>query len=420
MARNGLDDYGYEDEQTPWWEQPQDQGQSDFVDLSGGDNPSTEPQQLPQGPWMPPQQSQSDNNWGQPTINRVDNPSGSGSSDYSVDTSRPEYQQALARGVSDATLRDFLGRNQGDYHRLHNFDRPTFSNGGIGGDDDLNSDGIADRLQGGPSFGPPRGQPTPTPRPQREYLPSLQDILRDLGALGAQYGGPQGGGVFPDPVQQVGQDPLSQLITGGYADLIGNRGQTPLGADIDATLRGIIERRGEVDEDPKVRAQRIEAKRQPIESFRRTQTNQMRGELANRGLISEPGMAQGAEISSLGRIEQELAPHYATAAQSLVAEDAQASNQRLSQALNLATGLSQAQSQAFLATLQSATQRQAVLADIALQTLDRNILWNQFLAQLGLQRDQIMYGIQQGQVDDLKMLITMFQQFLGASMGGFI
>ena len=150
------------------------------------------------------------------------------------------------------------------------------------------------------------------------------------------------------------------------------------------------------------------------------QTNQMRGELANRGLMSEPGQPQGSEIGALGRIEEKLAPYYATAGQELASEDFAANNERLSQALTLATGLSQAQSQTFLATLESATDRQQVLSQIALETLDKNMTWNMFLANLGLERGKVMNQLQTGQLESLYPLLVLFSQYVNMSRQGYV
>ena len=273
---------------------------------------------------------------------------------------------------------------------------------------------------------PPPRPPTPPPSPNSPRNSGdsggggRTGNLNYFGDLGNIFGGPGSPGVFEDPVQQVGQEPMSKAITGGLMDMIANYGQTPLGSDMEATLRGLIERRGEVEDDPSLRAQRMEAKRQPIEAFRRMQTNQMRGELANRSLISEPGMPQGSEIGALGRFEERLAPYYATAGQELASEDARANNDRLSQAITLATGLSQSQSQQMLATLHEGTDRQRVLSEIALGTLDRNIIWNKFLAELGLERAKVMYQIQQGRVDSIAPILAMFQQYLNSASGGYV
>jgi hypothetical protein len=43
--------------------------------------------------------------------------------------------------------------------------------------------------------------------------------------------------------------------------------------------------------------------------------------------------------------------------------------------------------------------RQQVLGDIALRSLDQNRLWNQFLAQYGLDRDKVQWDMQHGNTD---------------------
>lgn len=249
---------------------------------------------------------------------------------------------------------------------------------------------------------------------------SSQDLLNLLGGLGGQVAGPGEAGVFNGPLQQVGQDPFSQILSGGYANLLGNEGSTSFGNDITSTLSGLISRGGQISEDPATKAARFEAARQPIDAMRKAQIAGARGTLANRGLLSEPGMPQGSEIGAMGRIEENLAPAYATAAQNLASEQANADNERLGQALTLATGLSQAQAQTFLATLQGGTERQKVLSDIALGALDRNIVWNQFLAQLGLDRARVLYAAQNQGVEALLPLLQMFSQFVQISSGGYV
>ena len=78
------------------------------------------------------------------------------------------------------------------------------------------------------------------------------------------------------------------------------------------------------------------------------------------------------------------------------------------------------QSRQYLSALEAGTDRQRVLAEIALGTLDRNILWNQFLAEFGLKRDAIMYQIQNGQVESLFPILSMFSNFVNMSRQGFV
>jgi hypothetical protein len=170
--------------------------------------------------------------------------------------------------------------------------------------------------------------------------------------------------------------------------------------------------------------------------------NDARAELASRGLVSEPGVPQGSEADAISRIQQSLAPGFAGAVRDINTGSIQAQNNRLIQALldatsltgtgattqsnqlisalSSITGLSQTGANTFLNTLGSGTQRQIGLATIALDTLGQNQQWNQFLAQFGLNRDALLYQIQNGQTSLLGPLLSLFSQLTGISAGGFI
>lgn len=225
-------------------------------------------------------------------------------------------------------------------------------------------------------------------------------------------------GVFPDPVQPVGEDPLSQLITAGLASLIEGGGSPlgGLGGDLTETVRGLLQRGGQLDEDRL--AARFESSRELLDRGRRAQVNQARGELANRNLLSEPGIPQGSERTALERIELGLAPIFATELRNIGIAEGQAADQRLLGTLSAATGLADSQSRNLLDTLRTATDRQAVLSNIALGTLDRNIEWNRFLAEFGLQRDVVLEQLQSGRTDELLALISLFNQFANTARSG--
>jgi pyoverdine/dityrosine biosynthesis protein Dit1 len=99
---------------------------------------------------------------------------------------------------------------------------------------------------------------------------------------------------------------------------------------------------------------------------------------------------------------------------------AQANDQRLSEALTLATGMAQDQADTMIAALGEGTNRQKALSDIALGVLDRNMIWNQFLANYGLDRDRLLNEIQQGNIDQLLPIFQLFMQFASLSRGGTI
>lgn len=94
------------------------------------------------------------------------------------------------------------------------------------------------------------------------------------------------------------------------------------------------------------------------------------------------------------------------------------SEQRLTSSLALATGLAEAEARALVDTLGTATDRQAVLSSVALDTLTQNRLWNQFLAEFGLERDVTLQVLQSDNIDDVLALLQMFGQFVDAARGG--
>ncbi len=213
---------------------------------------------------------------------------------------------------------------------------------------------------------------------------------------------------FRGSTQSVGSDALSQLVSQRLQDLLsGNR--SALGTKLQDSIMGIIGGPSQQEQ-----AIRFEAARAPIEKFRRAQTNQARAQLANRGLLSEPGIPQGTEAGTMGRIEEMLAPAYAQAGQ----EAYLGGLDRQLAGISLGNQIDTGERTGLLDAINSATGRQTALSNIALQTLDRNIAWNQFLANLGLDRDQIMYQLQNGQLNALNPLLQMFMQGANTSAGG--
>lgn len=213
-------------------------------------------------------------------------------------------------------------------------------------------------------------------------LPSLS-----LPQLGASATPPGSSGIYrPDYLQQLGQDPFSQSIAGGIT------------AAMDAAA-------GRLHSTPQQRAIAMEGARAPYESARKVQLENAKAALADRGTLGEPGQQSGLLSDAVGRIETSLAPAYTGA---------------VSNAMSL---LDQNEQQAITQLLQGAstgTQRQQVLSDIALRELDQNRLWNQFLAQLGLDRDKAMYDVQLGQGNQLLTLFQLYIQQAQVAAGGYI
>lgn len=243
--------------------------------------------------------------------------------------------------------------------------------------------------------------------------------LRDaFQSLGAYYGGPGGPGITNGPLQQVGQDPLSQLITGALASFIGSEGKTSFGGDVQDALAGLIDRGGELPNDRI--ASRYESARELLDKGRRTMINDARGDLAARNLLSEPGIPQGAEIGAIGRITDKLAPEFSRALRDIYTDESAKSDARMMTALQMATGVSNDQARNFLAGIGEGTARQAALADIALRSLQTNMAWSQFLAEFGLKRDQVMYEMQNGNIESIMPLLQAFIQMGGLAAGGYV
>ena len=246
-------------------------------------------------------------------------------------------------------------------------------------------------------------------------LGNLRDVYQ---ALGQQYAGPGGPGITKGDLQQVGQDPLSQLISGALAKFIGDEGRTSFGGTTQEALTGLIERGGELPDDQVAR--RYESARELLDKGRRTMVNDLRGDLANRNLLSEPGIPQGAEIGGLERITEHLAPEFSRALRDIYTDEAAKADTRLLTGLQMATGFSTDQARNFLAGIGEGTARQTALADLALRQLQTNMAWNQFLAQFGLQRDQVMYEIQNGGIENLMPILQAFMQLGGMANQGYV
>ena len=175
-------------------------------------------------------------------------------------------------------------------------------------------------------------------------------------------------------------------------------------------------------------ALQVEQARQPIDALRRAQLAEGQRALADRNLLG-----QGPEIDFMERLEGRLAPAYAAAGQEIALTEmenadqrymmaidqgldmaqaqAQRREERLIPALSLATGMSEMESQNLLNTVQTWTDRQEMLSNVALQNLDRNINWSQFLAEYGLNRDQVVELISTGRLD---MVVEALNSNLGA------
>jgi hypothetical protein len=181
----------------------------------------------------------------------------------------------------------------------------------------------------------------------------------------------------------------------------------------------------------------IEAARTPLDVLRQSQLAEGRAALAQRGLLGS-----GAEPEFMERLESRLAPEYARAGQQIqlserdrqeqrlqdamelgartASEQAQLRENRLAQAMSQASNLSAEQSRNLLSTVDTLNERQAMLNDMAVQSLDRNMAWNQFLAEYGLNRAEVLETIQQGRINAILPLINAYLSAQGSVAAGFV
>ena len=204
----------------------------------------------------------------------------------------------------------------------------------------------------------------------------LGGSLAGLGSLGSAYGGPGTSGIYSSNyLQQVGQDPFSQAITGALTQLLGTAA-------------------GRMNSTPQDYAAALEQARMPYEMARKVQLGNARDQLAARGLLSTDSPGGGLEADASQRIETALAPAYTGAVDNAVQE----LNKNEQGWANILGGAAQ-----------QGTQRQQVLGSLALQELAQNQSFTQFMAQYGINRDLALYQIQQGQG---QQLLQAFQLYL--------
>lgn len=218
-------------------------------------------------------------------------------------------------------------------------------------------------------------------------------------------------------VNQAGDDELSKLLLNGLTSVIstGGAGPNATGAGgIREALAKIISGGGAA---PNLDAQLIAA-RDAESMAQRGMLSDLRADLANRGMVSEPGVPQGAEQFGMERIAEQLAPHFANAVAEIEMHGLDLRNSNLNTALSLATGLDQSDATNLLQAISLGSNRQVALSQIALQTLDQNRQWQQFLANYGLTRDQVANEIQQGNMQLVIQLINSFLQSVQIGAGG--
>ena len=277
---------------------------------------------------------------------------------------------------------------------------------------------------------------------------------------------------------------LGQELSNTLEDILGGGGVAPtpqLGQDVTGQLEQLLATGGALPTDPQREAMEIEAARSPIDVLRRAQLAQGQAALADQGLLGSgagreylerleerlaPMYTQAAQELELDRRQREqdrfaqaLTLGAQQAQQEVSARDARLSSaiqqaqamsgqeaalrqnqylsalqqatgmsreqaerreSRLQNAMSLASGLSQEQSRNVLATAATVTARQQMLSDVAIQALDRNMAWNQFLSNYGLDRAKTLDAMQTGRLTAILPLLEMYLRAAGVAGQGYV
>ena len=320
-------------------------------------------------------------------------------------------------------------------------------------------------------FGHTEVDPSSMPMYPPEYqeymtLRGFDDPLSQMQNLGIE-GLTQGGGRIRTPLSAQTDLTLSDLMAAGgelaptadearrgsELDRIMAEGglsdATPLEQETQELLRDLIARGGRLPPDDQRRAMEIETARSPLDILRQSQLAEGRAAMAGRGLLG-----QGPEADYGQRLEQRLAPMYTQAAQqiqldeanrseeryrtamealsqqatfqrasadqrftqanqlrtSLTLDTARRQDDRLTNAINQSANITDSQSRNLVDTINATTGVQKMRNDAAIDVLDRNIQWNQFLAEYDLDRAKVIEMIDQNRFGEILPYLNAFLQ----------
>lgn len=285
-----------------------------------------------------------------------------------------------------------------------------------GYDPDDGSYGGDDR-DGGPGGGPsqidnyPRGtDPAATQRMLDELLANIRNTNQQPDVDVSQIDP----GEFP--VFEVPGENLSPAIDDVLLDLM--EGSDPFG--LTERIQGLLDRTEGGGINSERLFQRQEAARENLTRGEMAATADLRGILADRGLLSSPGVPQGMEVDATTRALEPLHRSYLAELRGAFLDESEAADGAESEALQIATGWSKDQVDRRLSAANTAQERQQMMSSIALEVLDKNMTWNKFLAEFGLEREMVQEQIRQGRIDAIMPYVQMFTALVNQSRGGYI
>lgn len=212
-------------------------------------------------------------------------------------------------------------------------------------------------------------------------------------------------------------EPERGPIDDAINNLLNNGGATPYSKEIQAQLAKIIATGGI---DQPALQNRLTGAREDLAQAERSQRGDYRAALADAGLVSTPGVAQGAEGLAEGRMQERLGETYAGNVRDIETNAYDTANANVMKALEMATGMSRDEANTLLGAIGSGTDRDRMFATIALESLSQNRQWNEFLAQNGLDRERLKFDIEQGNTSNLIALIDLWLRGAGQAAGGTI
>lgn len=233
-------------------------------------------------------------------------------------------------------------------------------------------------------------------------------LTRLFGTGGGSGGSGTGafGAYLPGGFSDPNADNLSQLLEAATAGLIGSGGQTPFSTGISDQLMKLIQQGGI---DPDVSRQIVGA-RETSALAQQAMLQDARAALAGQGTLSLPGQDQGSTNLAVERTAGQIAPEFAGALRDIYTHALDEKNASFMNALQMATGMSDAQAKNLLAAIGQGTSRQQVLAGIALDTLSLNQDWNKFLASHSLDQARLQYEMENGNIANIIELLKLFLQ----------
>lgn len=146
-----------------------------------------------------------------------------------------------------------------------------------------------------------------------------------------------------------------------------------------------------------------------------TQQDQMRDTRLNQAM-EQAGQLSTQEVAQ----RQERYLSSVMAAEGINREEAMRNDQRMQTAVQQATGLDGQRVQQLLASANTIGDRQAMLSDIALQSLGQNQEWNRFLAEFGLQREQVQEAMQMGRHNAVVQLLDLYARTGQTTSTGYV